>query len=166
MQKNYGLDNFAPAFVLEVRKSLNQAARGSNSLPFICSVNSEGKRGFMPAEIIVPMCVIHSYAKLRGWYTGCLLGNGMEKAGFLGTFSVHCTVPSQYFTNHHKEDNKKGEKNLLKMNCVSLPSLSQQPWQLHRSQAELVCAGCYSLHNFMIILGSLHDQMVKAQGGK
>lgn len=43
MQKNYGLDNFAPAFVLEVRQSLDQAGRGSDSLPFLCSVNSEGR---------------------------------------------------------------------------------------------------------------------------
>jgi len=165
MQKNYGLDNFAPAFVLEVRESLNQAGRGSDSQPCLCSVNSGGKTGLMPAELIVPMCVIHSYAKLCGWYTGCLLGNGMEKAGFLGTFSVHCAVPSWHFTNHHKEDDKKGEKN-LKINCVSLPSLSQQPWQTHRSQARLVSAGCYSLQNFMVILGSSYDRMVKAQEGK
>lgn len=110
--------------------------------------------------------VIHSYAKFCGWYAGCLLGNGMEKAGFLGTFSVHCNVPSQHFTNHHKDNDKIGEENLLKMNCVSLPSLSQQHWQAHRSQAELVSTGCCSLHNFMIIWGSLRDRMVRAQGGK
>lgn len=52
------------------------------------------------------------------------------------------------------------------MNCVSLLLVPQQPWQAQWSHAELVFAGCYSLHNFMIILGSLHDGMVKAQGGK
>lgn len=70
------------------------------------------------------MCAIHAFAKLHGWYNSVLTGNGMEKAGFLGTFSVHCNVPSQNFTNHHKDNSKKGEEN-LKMNCVSPPSLPQ-----------------------------------------
>lgn len=71
---------------------------------------------------------------------------------------------SQTTTKKTTERGKK--KNLLKMNCVPLPSVSQAPWPAHRSQAELVSAGCYSLHSSMIILGSLHDWMVKAQGGK
>lgn len=64
-----------------------------------------------------------------------------------------------------KKTTKRGEKSLLKMNYVCLPSLPQQPWQAQWSHAELVFAGCYSLHNFMIILGSSHGGMVKAHGG-
>lgn len=47
--KQYGLDNFAPTFVLEMRESLDQAETGSNPLLLLCSVNSEGKTGLMPA---------------------------------------------------------------------------------------------------------------------
>lgn len=47
--KQYGLDNFAPAFVLEMKESLDWEETGSNPLLLLCSVNSEGKTGLMPA---------------------------------------------------------------------------------------------------------------------
>lgn len=46
--KQDGFDDFAPAFVVGMRESFDWAETGSNPLPLLCSVNSEGKTGLMP----------------------------------------------------------------------------------------------------------------------
>lgn len=129
----------------------------------LCESRGEGR--LLPAESS-PMCVPPWHAELRGWYPGCWLGNGMEQPAFLGTFSLHCAAPSQHFTNHHKEDDKKGGKALFQMNsvcpfpghpnCLGRLRGARQSWSLL----------AVTLHNFMIIWGSLHDGIIRAQGGK
>lgn len=127
---------------------------------WVCPCPCPGTQGGrLQAAGSVP-CVSHTPC----WHTGCCLGNATEQPGCLGTFPLHCPAPSSISQTTTKKATKRGKKPSQNELCV--PSLAT-PTALaaHRSQAELVSAGCYSLHNFMVIWGSLHDGVVKAQGG-
>lgn len=164
MQKNYGLNNLAPAFVLEVRKSIDQAGRGSESLLFLCCVNAEGRECSCQQKSCPRVC--HPPLCRALWLVHWVLVGQWHGEGWFPwniVCSLYCSFPA--FHKPPQRRQKKGGKKPENY-CVSLPSLSQQPWQAHKSEAELVSAAYYFSHNFLIILRSLHDRKLKTQGEK